>query len=103
MSEEKIDKWISDMALNMTRVCVRNTIIENFHADGKLSDEDMKVFNKEVADKIYTYLQLYLNPKFQEDGKLLFSSPYFTAPPAGWDQPKFDHEFMNAINILKEK
>ena len=37
----------------MTLNCVRNTIIENYHCQGKLSDDDMKAFNKEVVNRIY--------------------------------------------------
>jgi len=40
----------------MAANCVRNTIIEDYHSQGKLTDEEMKAFNKEVASKLYTFL-----------------------------------------------
>jgi hypothetical protein len=43
------------LALLLTVNCVRNTVIEDYHAAGKLSDSEMKAFNQEVANKIYTF------------------------------------------------
>ena len=41
------------MAVN----CVRNTVIEDDHAGGKLDDAEMKAFNQEVANKSDRFLQ----------------------------------------------
>ena len=48
-----------DLALRMALHCVRNTVIENYHTQGKISDEEMKAFNIEVANNIFTYLELF--------------------------------------------
>ncbi len=49
------DESIQSLALIVAVNCVRNTVIEDYHADGKLSDGDMKNFNKDVANKLYTF------------------------------------------------
>ena len=41
-----------DLALRMALYCVRNTVIENYHAAGKISDPEMMAFNKKVVNKI---------------------------------------------------
>jgi len=42
----------------MTVNCIRNTVIENYHARGSLSQADMKAFNEEVSNKLYTFLRI---------------------------------------------
>ena len=44
--------------------CVRNTVSEDYHASGKLTDAEMSAFNHEVADKIYSFLLLVLYPRY---------------------------------------
>lgn len=89
-----------DLAVRLAHHCVRNTIIEDYHANGKLSQTDMKDFNIEVANKIYTILEILLNPKY----KKFRDSPAFNRffyQPAGWDKPTLDQEFMSAIESLE--
>ena len=59
------------LALLMAVSCVRNTIIEDYHAQGKLDDAEMMAFNKEVANKIYTFLTfLFAKPVEDQDAFL---------------------------------
>jgi len=59
----------------------RNSYIEDVHADGRLSQKEMKKLNKEVCNQIYTLLYML------ENGKL---SPFFTNEgwTSKWDEPK---------------
>jgi hypothetical protein len=54
------------LALLIAVNCVRNTVIEDYHSDGKLSDAEMKAFNQEVANKVYTFLH-YLFQKSRDE------------------------------------
>jgi hypothetical protein len=104
ISKKAIDKNLQDMALIMTLHCVRNTVIESYHAAGKLTNFEMKAFNKEVADKIYSFLQLLLNPYYADIGKAMFFNkvPFnIFYMPSDWDKPKFDKEFLSAFKIIK--
>ncbi len=106
ISKKVIDKNLQEVALRMTLHCVRNTIIEDFHAQGKLSNENMKFFNKEVANKIYSYLQILLNPYYEKERKLLFTDHTLRIAfhlPLDWDTPKFDKDFLHVLKLAKSK
>jgi hypothetical protein len=87
------------LALLMAVNCVRNTVIEDYHAHGKLDDSEMKAFNQEVANKIYTFLQ-FLLVKPDED-RDLFLSAMGAMYPKNWDQPKADRDFLETVKIVK--
>jgi len=87
------------LALLMTVNCVRNTVIENYHAAGKLDDLEMMAFNQEVANKIYTFLQfLLVKPDEDRDAFLNAMGAMY---PKNWDQPKLDRDFMETVKIVK--
>jgi hypothetical protein len=87
------------LALLMSVNCVRNTVIENYHAAGKIDDSEMKAFNQEVANKIYTFLQfLLLEPDEDRDA---FLSAMAMMYPKNWDQPNVDRDFMETVKIAK--
>ena len=87
------------LALLMAVNCVRNTVIEDFHAAGKIDDTEMKVFNQEVADKLYTFLHyMFVKPDEDRDIFLRAMGPMY---PKNWDQPKIDRDFVEAVKILK--
>jgi hypothetical protein len=87
------------LALLMAVNCVRNTVIENYHAAGKLDDAEMKAFNQEVANKIYTFLHYwFVKPDVDRD---TFQRAMGAMYPKNWDQPKIDRDFVEAVKILK--
>ena len=87
------------LALLMAVNCVRNTVIENYHAAGKLDDSEMKAFNQEVANKIYTFLQfLLVKPDEDRDA---FLGAMGLMYPSNWDQPKVDRSFAEGVKIAK--
>ena len=46
--------YLKRLALLMAVNCVRNTVIEDYHAAGKLDDPEMKAFYQEVANETST-------------------------------------------------
>ena len=92
---------VKGLALITTVNCVRNTVIGDYHSQGKLTQEEMKAFNKEVANKLYTFLE-YLFNKPLEDQQALLSAMSINYP-TNWDQPKLDPEFVKAVKCIKEK
>jgi len=94
-------------ALRMALHCVRNTIIEDYHAAGKLTDREMKVFNKAVADKLYTFLLFSTHPKYLDIQDLLFKSNNGFTPllyvPVNWDMPQLDQNFLKAVRSAKKR
>jgi hypothetical protein len=87
-----------ELALRMALHCVRNTIIEDYHAAGKLTDNEMAALNREVANKIYSFLQIMFNPHYEAIRPLAFKWLY---APQGWDQPQHDKSFLLFLKHLK--
>lgn len=73
----------------MAVVCVRNTVIEDYHTAGKLTDPEMMAFNKEVTNRIYTVLQMLYNPRY-EAGRKEYLANLLHFYPHEWDLPKID-------------
>ena len=101
---EPMNNELKVIALAMTLNCVRNTVIENYHCQGKLTDADMKAFNKEVANRIYTFLDCWLNRAGQERdlflGKMAAASESFTAK---WDEPEIDKTLWSGEKSLEDR
>ena len=89
------DERVKDIALLMTLNCVRNTVIEEYHGDDKITDNQMMNFNIEVSNKIYTFLQYFLNSDDTEY-KDFFSlmSMYY---PTDWNTPVLDTDFIKSM------
>lgn len=124
-SNKILSKALKLEALLMGVNCVRNTVIENYHAGhfpksktgdysdvkvvtpygeiawndlSRISDSEMMAFNKEVADRLYTYLQFLLNPHITAQEKedfMKYINSYF---PYNWDEPKLDRGFIGSNN-----
>ena len=83
------------MAVN----CVRNTVVETYHTEGKLTDDDMKAFNREVTSKLYTFLSLYFG-KTEAQSKIAFLDLMAHNYPTGWELPKLDRGFVKDTKRL---
>ena len=87
----------------ITLYCFRNTIIERFHRQGQLSQDDMKAFNKEVLNRIYTFLDCTRNRSKREKdlflGRLTAELDGYTA---GWDEPEFDENLWSGEKNCRE-
>lgn len=88
------------LALLMAVNCVRNTVIEDYHADGKLNESEMKAFNQEVANKIYTFLTFLLTKPVED--REAFLSAMGMMYPSNWDQPQIDRDFADVVKQLKK-
>jgi hypothetical protein len=89
------------LALIMAVTCVRNTIIEDYHTDGKLNDKEMKAFNKEVANKLYTFLTFMFGAPSPERNEFLRMAEIFV--PHNWDEPDLDEDTMLGVDIALGK
>lgn len=95
------DAYLKRLALIMAVNCVRNTVIENYHARGSLSQEDMRIFNKEVANKLYTFFRFLFKGTVEEREALLKATGLLY--PSEWDQPVIDADIKGAIKLLLER
>jgi len=91
------DEAIRDLALMMAVNCVRNSCIESYHAEGKLDDRDMKTFNKEVVNRIYTFLNRFFNATGDERKAFLERMHFMSVgSTASWDEPQMDRNLWDA-------
>lgn len=129
MNGEGMKPDFKKMALVMSVNCVRNTIIEDYHAGvaplsksgdysdvkvvtpfgeipwnevSRISDREMMAFNKEVVNRIYTFL-LYRFSTEKSEYKEVFQELMNLAYPDGWDAPEIDKGFKNALNNVLGK
>lgn len=92
-------KALKKLALIMTVNCVRNTVIEEYHADGKLTDDEMMAFNKEVSNKIYTFLNYMFLKNSEINAEFMVAmSMYY---PRDWDQPHLDRDFTSVVKLKR--
>jgi len=95
------EKLLKQFAKMITLNCVRNTVIEDYHARGSLSQEDMKAFNIEVCSHIYTALHIYLKGTKQERAELLYLWSWMGGI-SNWDDPEINKNTMEALKQLKQ-
>lgn len=117
-------------ALVMAVNCVRNTILEDYHSGitprskigdysdvkvvtpfggipwnklSRISDQEMKVFNIEVVNKIYTYLEfLYNKKRFTDTQRAEFFNYCYAVFPHDWNAPQIDTGFAG-VNTSSTK
>ncbi len=90
------------LAMLMAVNCVRNTVIESYHAAGKITDPEMMAFNKEVVNKLYTFLTLYFGQP-EESSKIAFLNLMERYYPSNWDFLKLDAGFVTATKRALKK
>ena len=95
------DAYLKRLALIMAVNYVRNTVIEDYHARGSLSQEDMRIFNKEVANKLYTFLRFLFRGTVGEREAMLQATGLLY--PGGWDQPVIDPDIKGAIKLMLKR
>lgn len=76
------------LAKGLTVICVRDTVIENYHAMGKLSDEEMKAFNIEVCNKLYEAMEALLDANLDQQAKNDLYKTILARQPTGWNEPE---------------
>ena len=72
----------TELAKAIVAYCFRNTILEDIHADGRISQEEMKVLMQTAVNHVYAVLSHEGDVEFEE--KVLSHALKFTQ---GWDEP----------------
>jgi hypothetical protein len=96
------DDHFKDLALLVAVVCVRDTVIEDYHTAGKLSQAEMKVFNQQVASRLYTFFTLLMGTTFADvQADVLTALEHHF--PFNWDRPEYDPVLMSWIEYYREE
>lgn len=126
--ETTFEAELKNTALIMAVYCARNTIIENYHAGtipqsktgdysdvkvvtpfgdipwnevSRINDTEMKAFNKEVANNIYTYLHFSFNEQDKEL-KQTFIKMVNKLFPQNWDEPTLKTDVIKSLKNIQE-
>ncbi len=104
IKEELCSKSNQELALRLAVHGVRNTVIENYHAEGKISDKEMKAFNIEVVNNLFTYLEIFTNPKFKKEHDFVFGKGFGSFyKPNNWNSPELDERKIKGIHVAMER
>lgn len=99
-----LQRELKMIALAMTLNCVRNTVIEKYHCAGKISDAEMKALNKEVVNRIFTFLDTWLN-RTEQERSLFLGEMVAGADPfvRTWDEPELDKNLWAGAKTMEER
>jgi hypothetical protein len=122
---QETEKEFPNLALIRAVNCVRNTVIEDYHAGrpphsvtgdytdvyvetpsgripwnelSRITDDEMMAFNMEVANKIYTALLFIFGNKSPLERKI-FLEMLSLMYPRNWNTPQLDASFMAALDL----
>ncbi|MCG4437289.1 hypothetical protein MAM33_08235 [Erysipelothrix rhusiopathiae] len=97
----KDPKHLKEIAVALTHYTFRNGPVEQMHTDGKLSNEDMEILNKNMMNTLGSIINLIHEEKYSAFEALcvMNSSIYGT----DWDDPvikKYDNDELS--DMLKD-
>lgn len=86
---------VKQLALIIVANCLENGMVNELHGKGVITDEQEIAFNKQVTDRIYTFLLYLLNKPEQQYSALLteLAKKY----PDKWPLPELDAEFSAIV------
>ena len=85
IKEENIE-WLSKA---LTHYLFRNGPVEDMHADGKLSQDDMKTLNKYMVNRTAGLLKTLFDGEWIKI-LVLFDSIFYRNCGSNWDKPRYD-------------
>ena len=93
-------EFFDGLPTTLTHFVFRNGPIEDMHAEGKLSDADMKLLNKFMVDKFATLLYYFLQEErcFEILSLTHWSSHY----GANWDVPEIELPYLCQLIELRD-
>lgn len=92
---------LESFAKAITAQCFRNGLIEDLHSEiPALTDEVMKKLNKDVCNRVYTFLLLCLSDDMTSAVQLLYNLAFGNMCTSSWDSPEI---VDNMLMDLDEK
>ena len=85
---------ISDLAKAITVEVFRNGPVEDMHAAGKLSEEDMKTLNKYMVNKLARLLYLF---EEEDSFGLCLLLNFARSCATEWDEPEIDLDELEEL------
>ena len=92
MNEETVKK----LALIITANCTRDSILQDSLETGTFSQTQFNDFNKQMSDRIYTFLTFLLNKPAEEYSVMMSElAKHF---PEDWSMPDLEQSFMQLVD-----
>lgn len=83
------DIVLESLAKAITAQCFRNGLIEDLHSEiPALTDEVMKKLNKDVCNRVYTFLLLCLSDDMTSTVQLFYNLAFGNMCTSSWDNPE---------------
>lgn len=79
------------LALAMAHQCVRDTEVENWHSEGRISQAEMKAWMIDVADRLYTVVANLGDEQFASGLEILSAETVVM-----WKKPTINHRLVEA-------
>ena len=86
------DENIKKLALIISANCIRQSTIEECKKNGQINDVQLNQINKELSDRMYTFLTYLLSKPAQEYSVMMeaMSKHY----PDDWAMPELNQDFI---------
>ena len=98
------EKSLQALSKALTHIIFRNGVVEDLHAGegARLTDDIMKILNKDVNNRIYTLLSLWFGGEEEQDilFKMLDMNMLYGK---NWDQASIPEDMQRAISYIKEE
>jgi len=87
-----------DIASAIVHHIFRNGPVEGMHAEGKLTEEDMRILNKYAMDKMFEIIVLYRTGSW---ASLLAFFGTYSSFGKSWDDPEPDIESLTSVQAIQ--
>jgi len=87
-----------DIASAIVHHIFRNGPVEGMHAEGKLTEEDMRILNKYAMDKMFEIIVLYRTGSW---ASLLAFFGTYSSFGNSWDDPEPDIESLTSVQAIQ--
>lgn len=89
------DQTVKKLALIIAANCTRETELEESLKQGQLSPEQLSNFNRQMSNKLYTFLTYLLNKPADEYSVMMEAlAQHF---PDDWSAPELDQGFLHVV------
>lgn len=87
------DQTVKKLALIIAANCTRESELDESLKQGNLSQEQLNSFNRQMSNKLYTFLTYLLNKPADEYSVMMEAlAKHF---PENWEAPELDQSFMH--------
>ena len=92
-----LEKDVADLSKAIVHYVFRNGPVEDMHANGQLSDADMKTLNQYMNNRVATLLYLLKEQDFMRLALFFDSYQYYGTE---WDEPELQLEELDKVSEL---